>query len=230
MALTMKMQRTVASSQKSSANQTRSGAPRIVAIPSRPRSAIRPQAFFVGPVVRGSCRSPTYYRAPLSSFGLSDALLADASRWLRESATNASHPVNIQKFDDRYELNTDCPGMADEDVAVEVSPDRVLTIAGSRKTAAKPAPKPDPTTSDSSEPSATPPEKKGEAEAPGPSYSVSYRFQRSFGLPEDADVEGVEASLERGVLSVRIPRKQAEKAQPRRVSIKGAGQGKTAQA
>ncbi|KAG2490653.1 hypothetical protein HYH03_011042 [Edaphochlamys debaryana] len=235
MALTMQTQRAVAASRKTGGAH-QSGMPRCVAIARTRGLSVRPHAFFLGPIARTSCRPPAYYRSPLSELmglGLVDEMMAEASQWLRESSLNASHPVNIQTFEDRYEVASDCPGMADEDVTVEVSPDRVLTIAGSRKTAAKPAPKPKPAADEeptgaaatASAPShiEAAPEAPTEAEAPGPSFSVSYRFQRSFGLPEDADVEGVEASLERGVLSVRIPRKQAERPQPRRVSIKGPG-------
>ncbi|KAG2490656.1 hypothetical protein HYH03_011044 [Edaphochlamys debaryana] len=234
MALTMQTQRAVAAS-RATGGAHQSGMPRCVAIARSRGLSVRLHAFFLGPIARTSCRPPAYYRSPLPELmglGLVDGTMAEASQWLRESSLNASHPVNIQTFEDCYEVASDCPGMADEDVAVEVSPDRVLTIAGSRKTAAKPAPKPKPAAGE--EPTAAAagavpsetvaaPEAPAEAEAPGSSYSVSYSFQRSFVLPEDADVEGVEACLERGVLSVRIPRKQAEKPQPRRVSIKAPG-------
>ena len=55
-----------------------------------------------------------------------------------------------------------------------------------------------------------------------------YRLERSYGsfsrsltLPEGVDADKVEASFERGVLEVRIPKPEERK--PRRISIGGNG-------
>ena len=43
------------------------------------------------------------------------------------------------------------------------------------------------------------------------------RFFRAFSLPQTADVEGIEARFEDGVLMIRVPK--AEEAKPRRIDI-----------
>ncbi|KXZ51679.1 hypothetical protein GPECTOR_11g130 [Gonium pectorale] len=147
-----------------------------------------------------------------------------ASEWLRE-ATSSVHPMDIKAFDDRYEIHSDVPGMAEEDVEVEISPDRVLTIAGSRKTARQgpSAPKPSTNEAAGAADDATLAASSDRASTePAADVAVSYRFRRSFVLPEDAEVEGVAANLQRGVLTVTVPRRVVEKPQPRRVRVKGA--------
>ncbi len=124
--------------------------------------------------------------------------------------------------------------MGEEDVTVEVSSERVLTISGSRKRAApagrratadqlqaaEPADEerspPEAAAADAAPAAAEAPAADGEAEAEA---VVSYRFQRSFVLPDDADAEAVSAQLERGVLSVSVPRTAPAKPQARRVAL-----------
>ncbi|HNY17924.1 MAG TPA: Hsp20/alpha crystallin family protein [Treponemataceae bacterium] len=48
----------------------------------------------------------------------------------------------------------------------------------------------------------------------------SSSFERRFTLPEDIDVEKVEANFKNGVLSITIPRRP--EAQPRQIMIKSA--------
>lgn len=42
-------------------------------------------------------------------------------------------------------------------------------------------------------------------------------FRRKFRVPEDVDAEGIEASLEHGVLQVRLPK--AEHVKPKRIAV-----------
>ncbi len=134
------------------------------------------------------------------------------------------------------------PGMAEGDVAVELSPDKAtLTISGTRTTG-----RPRPAT-----PSAAPSDGKpdnanaapaapaapaaaaaaaGEAAARGGAGGGSggvrsYSFRRSFLLPDDVDAEGVTARLDRGVLSVTLPRRRVPQPQPLRVPVHAAGSG-----
>ena len=46
------------------------------------------------------------------------------------------------------------------------------------------------------------------------------RYERSFRLPETIDRSGMEATVQHGVLTVRIPK--AEEAQPVKIAVKGA--------
>ncbi|PNW88235.1 hypothetical protein CHLRE_01g020575v5 [Chlamydomonas reinhardtii] len=100
---------------------------------------------------------------------------------------------------DRYELQAYCPGMAKQDVVVELTPDNVICINGSHKaklvTPAPQLPKPEAAAaageaaanSDAEDP-ARPAAPAAEAAAAEPEMLGTYRFSRSFGLPEDADV------------------------------------------
>ncbi|KAG2447246.1 hypothetical protein HYH02_007986 [Chlamydomonas schloesseri] len=157
-----------------------------------------------------------------------------------EQATQLA-PVGITAHPDRYELQADCPGMGEEDIVVEISPENVLHVSGSRKAKrAAPAPQlPKPEGPAAAEPEAAaaaaaansdaedpaPTEHAApaaEAAAPEAAVVETFRFSRSFGLPEDADVEGVKASLDKGVLTITVPRRVVEPAKPRRVAIGGA--------
>lgn len=105
--------------------------------------------------------------------------------------------MDLVEHDDRFVLRADLPGLGEDDVRVEVE-DRVLTVAG---------------------------ERKAEHERTQGGYHRVERaygtFSRSLTLPEGVDAEAIEASFERGVLEVRIP-KPAER-KPRRVAISVGG-------
>lgn len=105
--------------------------------------------------------------------------------------------MDLVEADDHFVLKADLPGLAEEDVAIEVQ-DNVLTISGSR-------------------------EAEHERKEKG-----WYRLERSYGsfsrsltLPDGVDADKVEASFDRGVLEIRVPKPEERK--PRRISI-GNGQ------
>jgi HSP20 family protein len=104
------------------------------------------------------------------------------------------HPaMDLVETDDHFVLKADLPGVAESDVKVELE-ENVLTIAG---------------------------ERRHEEEAKSGGYYRLERatgvFSRSLTLPEGVDPEAVQASFDKGVLEVRIP-KPAER-KPRRVAI-----------
>jgi HSP20 family protein len=105
--------------------------------------------------------------------------------------------MDLVEADDHYVLRADLPGLAEDDVQIEVE-DNVLTVSG---------------------------ERKAEHEERGEGYHRLERaygsFSRSLTLPEGVDAEAVHASFERGVLEVRIPKPEERK--PRRVSINVGG-------
>lgn len=96
-----------------------------------------------------------------------------------------------------YEIKVELPGVADKDIAVEVRQGR-LTVSG---------------------------RKEASTEQKGAHYYFSERaygaFERSFRLPEDADVDAIAADHRDGLLTVRIPRKSAQDGGPKRVAING---------
>jgi HSP20 family protein len=109
-------------------------------------------------------------------------------------------PMDLVEAEDHFLLKADLPGLGDEDVTIEVQ-DGTLTISG---------------------------ERKSEHETREKGW---YRLERSFGrfsrsltLPEGVDADKIEASFDKGVLEVRIPKPEERK--PRRIEI-GANGGKT---
>jgi HSP20 family protein len=101
--------------------------------------------------------------------------------------------MDLVEAEDHFLLKADLPGLAEDDVAIEVQ-DNVLTVSGERKT-------------------------EHERKERG-----WYRLERSFGrfsrsltLPEGVNAEAIDASFDKGVLEIRIPKPEERK--PRRISI-----------
>jgi len=105
--------------------------------------------------------------------------------------------MDLVEDGDQYVLRADLPGVAESDVDVELE-DNVLTVSGERRS-----------------------EREERREGYRRVERASGRFSRTLTLPEGIDPEGIDASFERGVLEVRIP-KPAER-KPHRVAIKVGG-------
>lgn len=112
-------------------------------------------------------------------------------RGRQERKNNSFLPtVEVEENENGHILSFDIPGVPKEDIHLEVQ-DRLLKISGERK-------------------------KIIESE----NYTEkSYgKFERSFSLPEAADLENVQASYEHGVLSVMIPKKASTR--PKKIEVK----------
>ena len=111
--------------------------------------------------------------------------------------------MDLVEADDHFVLKADLPGLAEEDVSIEIQ-DNTLTVSGERRA-------------------------EHEDRQRG-WYRVERsfgRFSRSLTLPEGVDADKVAASFDKGVLEVRIPKPEERK--PRRIAI-GAGTGNGAEA
>ena len=101
--------------------------------------------------------------------------------------------MDLVETDDHFVLRADLPGLDEGGVNVEVN-DNVLTISG---------------------------ERKYEHEAKKDGYyrleRGSGQFNRSLTLPDGVDLDAIEASFEKGVLEVRVPKPEERK--PRKVQI-----------
>jgi HSP20 family protein len=105
-------------------------------------------------------------------------------------------PMDLLEADDHFVLRADLPGMAEDDVSIEVQ-DGTLTISGERAT------------------------EHEHQERGWFRVERSFgRFNRSLSLPDGVDADGVSAEFERGVLTVRIPKPEQRK--PRRIEIHAA--------
>ena len=103
--------------------------------------------------------------------------------------------VNTREDEKAYYIEVDLPGVKKEDIDITTE-DNVLTISGERKVRQE--------------------VKEDDY------YKVESRygkFSRSFNLPEDADVEKIEAHAENGVLEIVIPKK-AEVTKVKKIAVK----------
>jgi HSP20 family protein len=101
--------------------------------------------------------------------------------------------MDLVETEDQYVLRADLPGLADEDVNVQLE-DNVLTISGERKI-----------------------EQHTEREGYYRLERGFGGFSRALTLPEGIDPDGVQAHFDRGVLEIRIPKPAQKK--PRQVQI-----------
>jgi HSP20 family protein len=101
--------------------------------------------------------------------------------------------MDLVETADHYVLRADLPGLADEDVTIQLE-DNVLTISG---------------------------ERKAEHEEQHEGYYRLERafgsFSRSLTLPDGVDPDSVQADFDRGVLAIRIPKPEQKK--PKTVQI-----------
>ena len=105
--------------------------------------------------------------------------------------------MDLVETDDDFVLRADLPGLSEGDVNIELE-DNVLTVSGERKS-----------------------EHEERKEGYYRLERASGSFSRSLTLPEGIDPERVQASFDRGVLEVRIPKPEQRK--PRKVTISAGG-------
>lgn len=129
---------------------------------------------------------------------LQDEINRVFSSWSNNESTSATADwmpgVDINEFDNSFELHVDLPGVDPKDVEITLD-NGVLTISGERSY-----------------------EKKEEDGMIRRRSERAYgRFYRRFILPDTVDAENVKATDRHGVLQISIP-KQA-KALPRRIKV-----------
>ena len=102
--------------------------------------------------------------------------------------------VNVEELEDRFEITAEVPGMTKEDISIDLQ-ENMLTIKG---------------------------EKKIEKEQKDRNYHICERsygtFQRAFTLPENVNIDGIEAEYDNGVLKVAVPK--TEPVKPKEIKVK----------
>ena len=102
-------------------------------------------------------------------------------------------PVNTYEDKEGFLLSCDLPGVAQEDVRINLDKD-TLTLSGTRKL---------------------------DNEETRENYQriecIHGTFSRSFTIPATIDVEKIEANMEHGVLKVRLPKREESK--PKQINI-----------
>ena len=107
---------------------------------------------------------------------------------------NGGHrlPIEVRADDEAYLITAEVPGMVAEDLQVEVLED-LVTLRGEFK-------------------------QEGSGERLIDEIDRSGGFYRRIRLPEAIDAEAVEAKVENGLLTVRVPK--AEEARPKKIEVK----------
>jgi len=104
--------------------------------------------------------------------------------------------VSTREGEFAYHVEVDLPGVKKEDISIDIK-DNTLLISGERSF------------------------KEERAEKDYYKVESSYgKFQRSFALPENVDVENIEAACTDGVLEVVLPKQKIETNEARKITIK----------
>lgn len=191
-------------------------APRPAAGGRSRASAVTPQAFYgsCSPGVRMMRVTPRFFRRGAPSVFDSPIATMD---WLSRTVAQPLQPMETATYDDRYELTSDVPGMGPEDIKVEITPEGVLRVEGSRPSRRG---QPKAEADADADPDFDTWRRRAASSPSASSSSPGYTFSRSFSLPEDAVADEVAASLDKGVLTVTVPRRMPKpKPEPRRVRV-----------
>jgi len=118
--------------------------------------------------------------------------------WRRETGWGAVPAVDVAEKERAYEITAELPGLDDKDIEVNFA-DGMLTIKG---------------------------EKKEETEEKKKDFYLAERrygsFERTFPVPEGIDADKIDATFNKGVLTVTLP-KTAEAMHPqKKISVKAA--------
>jgi HSP20 family protein len=118
--------------------------------------------------------------------------------WRRELAWGAAPAVDIVEKDNAYEVTAELPGMDEKNIEMKLV-NGCLTIKG---------------------------EKQEEKEEKKKDYYLHERhfgsFERSFAVPEEVDLDKIEASFKKGVLTVKLPKKPEAVKPEKKIEIKAA--------
>lgn len=122
-----------------------------------------------------------YY--PLKEFrDLENRLFGGTTKTNDENVSTFTPSVNTREGEFAYHIDADLPGVKKEDIKVDLK-ENILTISGERRY-------------------------KEEVKRDD-YYRVETRFgkfSRSFTLPDDADIENIDASSDNGVLEIVVPK------------------------
>lgn len=135
-------------------------------------------------------------------FGELDEIFARFPRGLLSREANGAlegadwrPAANISENDREYTIRADLPEVKKDAIDVSVE-NGVLTISGERRY-----------------------EKASDDEREHRRETYHGSFSRSFALPEDVDIEGINADSKDGVLIVRLPKQVVRKPEPVKIRV-----------
>ncbi len=145
------------------------------------------------PMIRSTTHPMSRFMRRFDPFADVDTLYEDMSQFMQRMMGDLpTLPTDLEETDDAYIVEMDVPGVKREDVNVEIR-DSQLQVTGEVK------------------------ERKRTGTLRRQSRPVG-KFECALSLPGEIDPEGVEATLENGVLTVMLPK--APEGRPRQIEIK----------
>ena len=136
--------------------------------------------------------------------------------------------INLSEDEKHYYIHADLPGLNKDQVKMELNDDRILTISGEREYTYNNNNNEDEVSEkgkeeEKSNEDAMETEQTKQTEKDNRKFSVkecSYgSFSRSFTIPEDADLDNIQAKMENGVLEVVFNKIEPPKPQNRTIQI-----------
>lgn len=130
---------------------------------------------------------------PFEGFSSSVANIPSSAR---ETSALANTRIDWKETPEAHVFKVDLPGLKKEEVKVEVEDGRVLQISGERS--------------------------REQEEKNDKWHRVersSGKFMRRFGLPENAKMDQIRASMENGVLTVTVPKEDVKKPEVKAIDI-----------
>jgi HSP20 family protein len=132
-----------------------------------------------------------------SGFGMPSLRVSPAQQdWPGTGLVNAYRPqIDVSGDDRQYEVTLDVPGLSENDLSIELKGDMLIVRGQKEETNER---------------------KDKQFYCVERSYGA---FQRTLSLPTDANADDIQARLKDGVLTLVIPRSQAEQADVKRIDI-----------
>jgi len=168
--------------------------------------------FFNHPLISFPSIYPYYHRDPFNDLHnqISKAFNSDVFK-----SVDFSPKINLSEDENNYYIHADLPGMNKDQVKMELSDNNhVLTISGERESIIDNSDNNNNDTKDDNK------NKENSNKRNTKKYSkieCSYgKFSRSFTLPENADINKIQARLENGVLEVHLPKLEPTKKEQRK--------------
>ncbi|MGO9943071.1 MAG: Hsp20/alpha crystallin family protein [Rhodoblastus sp.] len=116
--------------------------------------------------------------------------------WPRIGELAIAPSVDIAAKDNEFEITAELPGLEEKDIEVSLA-NGALTIKG---------------------------EKKEEKEEKGKDYYLSERrygsFARSFAVPEGVDIDKIEETFSKGVLTIKMPKTAEAQKNEKKIEVK----------
>ncbi len=173
--------------------------------------------FFNHPLISFPSIYPYYYNHPIENLEkqISKAFDKDVFK-----AVDFSPKINLSEDEKNYYIHADLPGLNKDQVKMELSDDdHVLTISGERETIIDNSNNKKENQKENPKENEKESKKETKNKNNNKKYSrieCSYgRFERSFSIPENTDVNAIQAKLENGVLEVTLPKIATPKPEPK---------------